>query len=103
MIDASEGMRPEDHDHLVQRGVGITNLVPVATARADQLTDVTCPIFLVAGQFDQLGIDLRTYERSCRDPRVRVIPRASHLAPLTHRDQVAAVLREAVSEAAAAR
>lgn len=75
----------------------------VAQARADQLTDVTCPIFLVAGQFDQLGIDLRTYARSCRDPRVRVIPRASHLAPLTHRDQVAAVLREAASEAAAAR
>jgi pimeloyl-ACP methyl ester carboxylesterase len=55
----------------------------------------------VAGQFDQLGIDLRAYARHCRDPRVLVIKRASHLAPLTHRGQVAAILRDAVLEASA--
>jgi double-stranded uracil-DNA glycosylase len=37
-IDASEGFRPEDEAHLRERGVGITNIVPVATARADELT-----------------------------------------------------------------
>lgn len=36
-IDASDGMTPEDRRHLVERGVGITNLVDRATARADEL------------------------------------------------------------------
>jgi double-stranded uracil-DNA glycosylase len=38
LIDASAGYRPEDRAHLLERGVGITNLVAVATARADELT-----------------------------------------------------------------
>jgi TDG/mug DNA glycosylase family protein len=38
LIDASAGYRPEDLAHLRERGVGITNLVAVATARADELT-----------------------------------------------------------------
>ncbi len=37
VIDASSGMRPEDEAHLVERGVGITNLAMRATARADEL------------------------------------------------------------------
>ncbi len=68
----------------------------IAQARPDELAALTCPVFLVAGQFDQMRIDLRRYARSCRDPRVQVIPRATHLAPLTHRDAVAGVLRQAV-------
>jgi double-stranded uracil-DNA glycosylase len=38
LIAAGSGYRPEDLAHLQDRGVGITNLVPVATARADELT-----------------------------------------------------------------
>lgn len=38
LIDAAEGFKPEDLDHLRARGIGITNLVPVATARADELS-----------------------------------------------------------------
>ena len=38
LIDASAGFRPEDVAHLQERGVGITNLVPGATARADELS-----------------------------------------------------------------
>lgn len=38
-IDASGGMSDDDRDHLLRRGIGITNLVPRATARADELTD----------------------------------------------------------------
>jgi TDG/mug DNA glycosylase family protein len=45
LIDASGGYRPEDIEHLRQRGLGITNVVPIATARADELT----PDQLVAG------------------------------------------------------
>ena len=38
-IDPSAGMSEEDRDHLRSRGIGITNLVRRATARAAELTD----------------------------------------------------------------
>ncbi|GAA0620023.1 hypothetical protein GCM10009547_23170 [Sporichthya brevicatena] len=38
LIDASAGYRPGDREHLLERGIGITNVVPIATARADELT-----------------------------------------------------------------
>lgn len=38
-IDASAGMSAADRRYLVSRGIGITNLVRRATARADELTD----------------------------------------------------------------
>lgn len=62
-----------------------------------QLRGLRCPVFLVAGQFDQLRIDMGAYARECHDPRIRVVRGASHLAPITHRDAVAGVLREAVA------
>ena len=37
-IRAGDGMSTADREHLLCRGVGITNLVPRATARADELT-----------------------------------------------------------------
>ncbi len=37
-IDASDGYRPQDLAHLLDRGIGITNLVARASARADELT-----------------------------------------------------------------
>ncbi len=36
-IDASAGFTQEDKAHLIERGIGITNLVNRATARADEL------------------------------------------------------------------
>jgi TDG/mug DNA glycosylase family protein len=39
-IDPSAGMTDEDREHLRARGIGITNLVRRATARADELTAV---------------------------------------------------------------
>lgn len=38
VVDARAGMPDVARRQLVERGVGITNLVPVATARADELT-----------------------------------------------------------------
>jgi TDG/mug DNA glycosylase family protein len=38
LIDASAGLAADDADHLIERGVGITNVVDRATARADELT-----------------------------------------------------------------
>ncbi|WP_101523617.1 mismatch-specific DNA-glycosylase [Nocardioides houyundeii] len=37
-VDPAAGMTPEDRDHLRERGIGITNLSPRATARADELS-----------------------------------------------------------------
>ncbi len=37
-IDAGDGMPEADRRHLAARGVGITNLVPRASARADELS-----------------------------------------------------------------
>ncbi len=39
LVDASQGMRPEDLEDLAARGIGITNLAPRATRRADEITD----------------------------------------------------------------
>jgi TDG/mug DNA glycosylase family protein len=38
LVDASGGMSPDDRAMVTSLGIGITNLVPVATARADELT-----------------------------------------------------------------
>jgi len=38
-IDAAAGMTDADREHLTSRGIGITNVVRRATARADELTD----------------------------------------------------------------
>lgn len=38
VIDASAGMTDGDRDHLIAHGVGITNIVARATARADELS-----------------------------------------------------------------
>ncbi|HLS44683.1 MAG TPA: mismatch-specific DNA-glycosylase [Ornithinicoccus sp.] len=37
-IDPSAGMTDDDREHLLERGIGITNLSPRATARADELS-----------------------------------------------------------------
>ncbi len=38
LIDASDGMKPTDRKLVTLVGIGITNLVPTASARADELT-----------------------------------------------------------------
>jgi double-stranded uracil-DNA glycosylase len=37
VLDASQGMSETDREYLRRRGIGITNLVPGATARADEV------------------------------------------------------------------
>ncbi|MCU1346164.1 MAG: mug, partial [Acidimicrobiia bacterium] len=59
-IDGSRGLSPADTDHLVARGIGISNIVNVATARADELT---------AEQYRQGGERLRELVRA-RQPKV---------------------------------
>ncbi|WP_320668892.1 mismatch-specific DNA-glycosylase [Patulibacter defluvii] len=37
-LSRTDGMRPEDRAHMIERGIGITNLVRRATVRASELT-----------------------------------------------------------------
>lgn len=67
----------------------------VSQAGAHQLPEVACPVYLVTGHLDQLGIDTRVYARACQDPRVVVVPGATHLLPFTHRRQLARVIADA--------
>lgn len=69
----------------------------ITEARPELLTSVGCPVVLVNGQFDQMRLHVRRFAAAARDARVVTIPRASHLMPATHPQQVARVLREAVS------
>ncbi|MEX5260421.1 mismatch-specific DNA-glycosylase [Kocuria sp. CPCC 205263] len=46
LVDCAAGMSAEDREHVLGRGLGITNLVPRATARADELD----PAEFVAGR-----------------------------------------------------
>ena len=38
LLDVSEGMSPEDRELVLGLGIGITNIVPTASARADELS-----------------------------------------------------------------
>ena len=60
-VDPSAGMTDEDRDHLRSRGIGITNLVRRATARASELTD------------DELRDGGRRLEALVADVRPRVV------------------------------
>lgn len=62
-IDPSAGMTDADRDHLRSRGIGITNLVSRATARADELT---------AAELRDGGVRLRETVRRVRPAVVAV-------------------------------
>lgn len=63
----------------------------------DLLTDVACPVFLVNGQFDQMRLHVKRFAAAAQDPHVVTVPRATHFLPITHAEQVAEVLREALT------
>lgn len=70
--------------------------------RPEMLAEVTCPVLLVNGQFDQLRVDARRYARAARSARwVRVVTvrHGLHVFPLTHPHETAAALWEVVTAA----
>ncbi|MBT0772592.1 mismatch-specific DNA-glycosylase [Kineosporia sp. J2-2] len=87
LIDASSGYTDDDRRHLLDRGIGITNLAHRATARADELD----PAELVrgAGQLDQLVarrgprvvafLGITAYRTAFRLPRARTGPQEQNL------------------------
>jgi double-stranded uracil-DNA glycosylase len=64
VVDASTGYTPADEAMLLEKGLGITNLVPLATARADELT----PAQLIEG-----GARLRALVRRVQPAVVAVL------------------------------
>lgn len=65
----------------------------------DLLREVDCPVWMVNGQLDQMRIHVQRFAEAAADARVVTVPRATHLMPATHPEQVAAVLRAAVAQA----
>jgi pimeloyl-ACP methyl ester carboxylesterase len=66
----------------------------MATGEPRLLKDVRCPVLLLNGQLDHLRVDAGEYAAQCRDARVVVVPRATHLLPLSHPRVVATLLRD---------
>ncbi|MGL4176852.1 MAG: alpha/beta fold hydrolase [Dermatophilaceae bacterium] len=72
--------------------------------RPAMLAEVTAPVLLCAGRFDQLRVDTRRFVRAARSARwvrVVVVPGALHVFPLTHPRETVAALWELVAAAPA--
>lgn len=65
-------------------------------ARSALLAQVTCPVTIVNGQYDQMRLQVGTFVRQAPQARVVVVPGATHLLPLTHPEALAAELRRVV-------
>lgn len=65
--------------------------------RPSQLRNVTCPVVIINGQFDQMRLNAKLFSILAGDAPVITIPGASHLAPLTHKEVVAAQLNHFVT------
>lgn len=61
----------------------------------DLLSRVGCPVLLVNGQLDQMRVHVDRYAAAARQARVVTVPRATHLLPLTHPEELARLLHEA--------
>ena len=68
----------------------------MAEAGPQLLDDVRCPVVLVNGQLDQMRLHVRRFADHARDACVVTIPRATHLLPATHPEQLATILRQAL-------
>lgn len=62
-----------------------------------QLADVDCPVLIVNGGLDQMRVHEHRYAAAADGARVVTVPHATHLLPLTHPEQLAALLQEATA------
>ena len=103
LLDRQLGRMVPDPEHVAamhDAGYGLMGVeaaweAVMTEVRPNLLADVSCPIWLVNGQFDQLRVHVRAFEEAARSsPHVEVvtIPRALHIFPMTHRAEMVAVL-----------
>ncbi|TFC53305.1 alpha/beta hydrolase [Cryobacterium sp. TMT1-21] len=69
----------------------------------DSLSRYPGPVWLVNGFFDQFRLHERRFLAACRDGRLVIVPRASHLVSLAQPERFTAVLGEILREVAAGR
>ncbi|GAA1894417.1 alpha/beta fold hydrolase [Lapillicoccus jejuensis] len=70
----------------------------MARCRPHQLREVTCPVVVAGGRWDQLGVDAHRFARAARDGRVVRIPGAGHAVGFDQPQALADLVRE-VAEA----
>ena len=69
--------------------------------RPHLLGEVSCPVVVAGGRWDQLGVDAHRFARAARDGRVVRIPGAGHLVGFDQPQALADLVREVATEAAA--
>ena len=97
---------PEVFEAIVADGYWFDGVRPswaavMAGGRPELLRSVQCPVLIVRGQFDQLGIDASRYAAAAPHARVLTVPRASHLLPLTRPWQTSAIIADFAREVTA--
>ncbi len=73
----------------------------MAGGRPELLTHVRCPVLVVRGQFDQLGLNAGRYAAAAPRGRVHTVRGASHLLPLTRPRQTSAIVADFARRCAA--
>lgn len=58
------------------------------------LEAVTCPVVLVNGQFDQMRLHVKDFASRTPDATAHVVKGASHILPMTHPEELAAIFDE---------
>lgn len=99
---------PDTIDAVRENGVSYAGSVDAWPAVLDgitpqMLTSVDCPVLLLAGQFDQMRIHSKRFAAQAKLAHRVLIPRATHMAPMTHQAQTASALREFVDDVLAIR
>lgn len=80
--------------HVMDAGLGATGTLRPLEA----LSRYPGPVWLVNGAFDQFRLHERRFLGACRNGRLVVVPRASHLVSLAQPERFAAVLRGILDE-----
>jgi pimeloyl-ACP methyl ester carboxylesterase len=79
-------------------GVSDSWAAVMAGGRPELLADVGCPVLIVRGQYDQLGVHAHRYAAAAHNARVRTVRGASHLLPLTRPEQTCGIIATFVRE-----
>lgn len=64
----------------------------------DNLRDIDCPVVLVNGQFDQMRVHAKQFAAAARRPAQYIVPRATHMLPVTHAEALAGIVADVIEE-----
>lgn len=72
----------------------------ISSIRPGMLDTVQCPVLFLAGQYDQMRMHTRRFLDHTRNGQVVVVPRATHMFPMTNQRATADALRAFVDRVA---